>query len=84
MRYVILDYYVNEFGTNLFISQRILHGVIQIQEEKYSDSTTYCIAHRKYKVLVKTKEKAKSKNVVPRKKVALELLHNRLGHISTR
>ena len=33
--------------------------------------------------MVKTKEKAKSKKVSPRKKVALELLHHRLGHRST-
>ena len=33
MRQVILNYYVNEFGTYLFILHRVLHGVIQQQEE---------------------------------------------------
>ena len=28
MRWVIFDYYVNEFGTYLFISQKFLHGVL--------------------------------------------------------
>ena len=34
--------------------------------------------------MVKEKEKAKSNKIAPIKKVALELLHHRLGHISTR
>ena len=34
--------------------------------------------------MLKTKEKTKSKKISPGKKVALKLLHHRLGHISTR
>ena len=40
-------------------------------------------AQRKHAYLVKIKVKTKSKKIVPRKKVALELLHHRLGHRST-
>ena len=35
-------------------------------------------AKRKHILLVKTKEKARSKKVAPKNKVALELLHHRL------
>ena len=41
-------------------------------------------AKRKHAFTVKTNKKAKSKKIAPRKKVSLELLHNRLRHISTR
>ena len=41
-------------------------------------------AQSKHAFLVKIKEKAKSKKVKPRNKVALVLLHHRLGHRSTR
>ena len=40
-------------------------------------------AQRKHAFLVKTKEKEKPEKVAPKKKVALELLHHRLGHRST-
>ena len=39
---------------------------------------------RKYEFLVKTKEKPKSQNQITKNKVSLELLHQRLGHRSTR
>ena len=39
---------------------------------------------RKHKTLLKTKEKSKSKKEIPKKKVTLELLHQILGHRSTR
>ena len=41
-------------------------------------------AQRKHEFFVKTKEKDKSKKGTPNKKVAMELLHHRLGHISTK
>ena len=41
-------------------------------------------AQRNHAFLVETKEKYKSKKVAPKNKVSLELLHHRLGHISTR
>ena len=42
------------------------------------------IAQRKHAFLVKIKENTKSKKITPRNKVALELLHHRLGQRSTR
>ena len=39
---------------------------------------------RKFAFIVKTKEEDNSKKVVPRKKVTLELFHNRLGQKYTR
>ena len=41
-------------------------------------------AQRKRAFLVKTKEKSKSQKQITKNKVPLELLHQRLGHISTR
>ena len=41
-------------------------------------------AHRKHKFLGKIMEKSKKNELPARKKIALELLHKRLGHISTR
>ena len=40
-------------------------------------------AQSKHDFLVKTKEKAKSNKVTPKKKISLGLLHHRLVHIST-
>ena len=39
---------------------------------------------RKYEFLVKTKKKPKSQDQITKNKVSLELLHQRLGHRSTR
>ena len=40
--------------------------------------------HRKHEVLVKTKEKSKSKTEsIPKKSISLESLHQKLGHRST-
>ena len=41
------------------------------------------IAQRNHGFLGEIKQMYKSKKIIPRKKVALELLHHRLGHIST-
>ena len=41
-------------------------------------------AQRKHAFLVKMKENPKSQNKIPKKRVSLELLHQRLGQISTR
>ena len=38
----VFNYYVNEFGPYLFISQRVLHGTFRGKEEKLGYSTTYC------------------------------------------
>ena len=42
------------------------------------------IEHRKHAFLGKIKQMSKSNKLSPREKVALVLLHHRLGHISTR
>ena len=51
--------------------------------EKENEVTMPHIAQSKNVFMVKTKEKAKSKKIAHRKKVSLEWLQNRLGHIST-
>ena len=40
MRKIILNYCVNEFGTYLFISQRVLYSVIRLRGDKYGYFTT--------------------------------------------
>ena len=52
--------------------------------KKRNTATLPHSAPRKHAFLVKTKEKAKSNKIAPRNKVALEILHHRLGHRSTR
>ena len=58
--------------------------IVYFGDKNKNAMTLTHIAQRKHKILVKTKEKSKSKKVVPRKKVALELLHKKLGHRYTR
>ena len=82
MRYVIFNYYINEFRTYLFISQRVLHGVLWRQRENVV--TLPHSAQWKHAFLGKIKQNFNSKKIAPRKKVALELLHHILGHRSTR
>ena len=57
---------------------------LYLGNKKKNAVTLLHIAQRTYEFLVKTEEKNKSKKVAPRKKVALKLLHHRLGHRSTR
>ena len=82
MRQVILDYYVNELGTYLFIPQGGFHGILRRKGE--NDVTLPQSAQRKHAFLGKTNQMLKPKKIAPRKNVALELLHHTLGHISTR
>ena len=44
----------------------------------------YRTAHKKNSLLVKRKEKSRPQNQIPKKRVSLRLLHQRLGHRSTR
>ena len=78
MQYFTFNYYVNEFGKYLFISQRILHGVLWRRAE--NAVTLPHIAQRKNAFLGGIKQMSKSEKIEPRKKVILELLHHRLGH----
>ena len=82
MQQVIFNYYVNEFGAYLFISQRVLNSVIWRQGE--NAVTLPHIAQSKDIFFGEIKQISKSKKIAPRKKVALELLHHRLVHIYTR
>ena len=65
----------------MFISQRFF--AVYFGDKKENSVTLPHSAHRKHAFLVNTKGKDKSKKISPRKKVTLELLHYRLGHIST-
>ena len=53
-------------------------------ENKKNAVTLPHSSQRKHELLVKTKEKSKSQKQIPKNTVSLELLHHRLGHISTR
>ena len=63
-------------------SQRVFHNVLRIREE--NAVTLPHSAQRKHAFLVKIKNMSKKNKLPARKKIALELLHQRLGHISTR
>ena len=58
--------------------------VVFFSDNEYNAVKLPHSAHRKHAFLVKMKEKSKSKNQVPNKKVYLELLHQILVHRSTR
>ena len=81
MRHIIFNRYINEFGTYLFIPNRVLHCVIWSKREKFGYITTKCT--KETCIFVGNKVNFKKK-IPSRKKIALELLHQRLGHISTR
>ena len=82
MRQVIFNHYVNEFRTYLSFSQRVLHSVIISTEEKCSNITTQCT--KETCISRKIKDMSKKNKLPAKKKFALELLHQRLGHSSTR
>ena len=82
MRYVIFDYYFIEFGTSLFISQRICTVYFGNKEKNWV--TLPHSAQRKHEFCGEIKQISKSKKIEPRKKIALGLLHHRLGHRSNR
>ena len=57
MQWVIFDYYVNEFGTYVFISQRFCTVYFGGKKENAVNLTHS--AQRKHVLVVKNKEKAK-------------------------
>ena len=59
-----------------------MHGVIRRQVEKYVFLPHS--AQRKHDFWGEIKQMSKSKKIEPRKKIALELLHHRLGQRYTR
>ena len=73
MRQDIFNHYINECRTYLYFSQRVLHAV------RLPHS-----AQSKHAFIGKIKNMSKKNKFPARKKIALELLHQRLGHRSTR
>ena len=72
MQQVMFNHYVNVFGKYLFIPQKVLHVVLQSKREK-------CMHF-----LGEIKEMSKTKKLPSINKIALELLHHKLGHGSIR
>ena len=81
MRQLIFNHHINEFRTYLFIPQRVLHCVLWSKRENIV--TLPHSAQRKNAFLGEIKEMSKKEKLQSRKKIALELLHQRLGHRST-
>ena len=81
VRSIIFHYYVNEFRTYMPF-QKVFCAVSFIDDEHNTVILTHS-APQKNEFLVKTKENQKSKKLIPKKRVYLELLHHRLGHRST-
>ena len=82
MRQIIFNHYVNECRTYLSFSQRVFHGIFG--EKENNAVTLLHSAHRKHAFTGKIQVVAKKNRFPARKKIALELLHQRLGHRSTR
>ena len=82
MRQFIFNHYIDELRIYLFIPQRVLHCVLRRKEKK--PATLPHSAQRKHEFLGKIKEISKTRKLPAKKKIALELLHQRLGHRYTR
>ena len=54
-----------------------------VSDNKHNEVTSQHSAQRKHAFMVKTKEKSKSTEKISKKTVSLEILYQRLGHIST-
>ena len=78
MQPVMLNHYVNEFRTYLYFSKRVLQRILLIRVN--NAVTLPHSAQRKHEFLGKIKEMSKKRKLPARKKMALELLHQRLGH----
>ena len=81
MRQVILNYYLNEFGTYLFIPQRF-YTVYFGAKEKNAVTLPHS-AQSKHEFWGEINEISKTKKLPSRNKIAPELLHQILGHRST-
>ena len=66
----------------MFLPQRVLHCVLRIKKE--NAVTLPYSAQRKHAFLGEIKEMSKTKKIPARKRIVLELLHQILGHRSTR
>ena len=81
MRQVIFNYYVNKFGTSLFISQSFF--TVYFGNKEKNAVTLPHSPQQKHAFLGKIQQMSKSQKLAPRKKITLELLHQRLGQRST-
>ena len=81
MQKVTFNHYVNEFRTYVSFLKRFL--TVYFGEEEKNVATLPHSAQRKHAFLGKFMEKSKKNKLPARKKISLELLHQRLGHIST-
>ena len=82
MQQVIFNHYVNEFRTYFSFSQGFC--TIYFGAEKKNAATLPHSAKRKHAFLGKINYMSKKNKLPAINKVALELLHQRLGHRSTR
>ena len=82
MQQVILNHYVNEFRTYLFIPKWFC--IVYFGSKKNNLVTLPHSSHRKHVVWGKIKEMSKTKKLPSRKEIDLELLHQTFGHRSTR
>ena len=70
------------FGHTFLFHKNIC--TVFFSDNEYNAMISPHIAQRKHAFLVKATEKSKSQKQIPKRKVSLELLHQRLGHRSTR
>ena len=69
MRQLIFNYYVNDFGTYLFISKRVFMVYFGVKE-KNAVTLTH-IAQRKHELSWEIKEMSKTRKLPSREKIAL-------------
>ena len=81
MQQAIFNYCVDEFGTYLFF---LFNCTVYFCNKEINAFTSPHSAQRKHIFWGEIKQMSKSKKTAPRNKVALELLHYRFGHRSTR
>ena len=81
MRQVTSNHYVNEFRTYLYFHKWFC--TVYFGAKENNAVTLPHSAQRKHAFLGKIMEKSKKNKSPARNKIALELLHHRLGHRST-
>ena len=82
MRQVIFNHYVNKFRTYLSFSLKVLHGELLSREEECSNIIPQCT--KETCISRENKGHVKEKKLPAGKKIALELIYQKLGHRSTR
>ena len=82
MRQVIFYHYVNEFGTYLFIPQKVFTVYFSAKEK--NAVTLPHSAQRKHAFLGEIKKTSKTKKLPSRREIDLESLNQILSHRSTK